>query len=456
MSAGRSGERGSFRPRAVPVGAVVAAVLGNAFEFFDFTVYGVFAVIIGRVFFPVGSEFVQILLSLGTFGVGFLTRPLGSIVFGAYADRAGRKPAMVATIWLMAIGTGILGLTPSYAAIGSAAPFIVLVARLIQGFAAGGEVGAATAYLLEVAPEGRRGFFGGWQFASQGLSAALGGLIGALLSAGLTPEALQAWGWRVPFLLGILIAPVGGYIRMKLEETHVPPTRKRSAAQIVANLAVNHRASMAAGFLMTIGGTISVYCLSSYMTTYAIRTLHLPTTVALSASLISGISIMIFSPLGGLLSDRIGRKPVIILSRALLLAAVYPAFWLITSFPNKWMLWIMVAVLPGLNAFGNAVSLVFIPESMPPAVRASGLAIVYAVTVALFGGSAQAVVTWLIGVTGDPISPAYYVLIANLVALGAPFLLRETSRGALMGDAATDLDLTPSPEALSVVAPTPG
>ncbi|MDB5410961.1 MAG: proP [Rhodospirillales bacterium] len=441
MSQARSREPAALQPRSVKPAVVVAAVLGNAFEFFDFTVYGVFAVMIGRVFFPVESEFVQILLSLGTFGVGFLTRPLGSIVFGAYADRAGRKPAMMATIWLMAFGTGILGLTPSYAAIGLAAPLVIVVARMIQGFAAGGEVGAATAYLLEVAPEGRRGFFGGWQFASQGLAVAVGGLIGALLSASLTPAALQAWGWRVPFLLGILIAPVGGYIRMKLKETHVPPARPQSMSGIVANLAINHRAPMIAGCLLTMAGTISAYCLSNYMTTYAIRTLHLPTTVALSASLVSGLSMLIFSPIGGVLSDRIGRRPVIVLSRVLLLAATYPAFWLMTSHPSKWTLWAMVALLPGLNALGVAVSLVFIPESMPPAVRASGLAILYAVTVAVFGGSAQSVVTWLIGVTGDPIAPAYYVLVANLIALGAPFLLKETARGALMGNAAPRVPL---------------
>jgi MHS family proline/betaine transporter-like MFS transporter len=449
MSAARPSGRGTVEPREVPVGAVVAAVLGNAFEFFDFTVYGVFAVIIGRVFFPAESEFVQILLSLGTFGVGFLTRPLGSLVLGAYADRAGRKPAMIASIWLMAIGTGILGLTPSYAAIGIAAPIIILGARLIQGFAAGGEVGAATAYLLEVAPDRRRGFFGAWQLASQGLSAALGGLMGAVLSTSLTPEALQEWGWRVPFLFGILIAPVGGYVRMRLEETYVPPARRQSATQIVADLAVAHRAPVVAGFLMAMAGTISVYCLSSYMTTYAIRTLHLPTTVALSASLVSGLSILIFAPLGGLLSDRIGRRPVIFLSRALLLVAIYPAFWVITSYPSKWTLWIVVAVLPGINTFGNAVALVFIMESMPPAVRASGLAIVYATTVALFGGSAQAIVTWLIGVTGDPIAPAYYVLLANLVALAAPYLLRETARGTLLGNEAAATDRTTRPEAFS-------
>jgi MFS family permease len=433
MSIARAGARGGVRSDGVPVGTVVAAVLGNAFEFFDFTVYGVFAVIIGRVFFPLESELVQILLSLGTFGIGFLTRPLGSIVFGAYADRAGRKPAMMLTIWLMAIGTGLLGLTPSYATIGIAAPLLVLLARLIQGFAAGGELGAATAFLLEAAPEGRRGFFGGWQFASQGLAVAVGGLLGALLSASLTPAALQAWGWRVPFLLGVLIAPLGIYIRMRLVETHVAPARRQSAAQVVGNLAVNHRMPMIAGCLMTMGGTISVYILSNYMTTYAIRTLHLPTTVALSASLLSGLSMLIFSPLGGMLSDRIGRRPVIMGSRVLLLVATYPAFWLMTSVPSEWTLWIVVATLPGINALGVAVSLVFIPESMPSSVRASGLAIVYAVTVAVFGGSAQGIVTWLISATGDPTSPAYYVLLANVLALAAPLLLKETFRGRLMG-----------------------
>jgi MFS family permease len=437
MSASGSGEYDRIRPRSLPFGGVSAAVLGNAFEFFDFTVYGVFAVIIGRAFFPVESELVQILLSLGTFGVGFLTRPLGSLVFGVYADRVGRKPAMLRTIWLMAIGTGMLGLTPSYASIGMAAPIIVLLARLIQGFAAGGELGASTAYLLEVAPPGRRGFFGSWQLASQGLSAAAGGLLGAVLSVGLSPAALQSWGWRVPFILGVLIAPVGGYIRMRLAETHSPAAQRQTASQVLSRLARKHRAAVVACFLLTLGGTISVYCLSSYMTTYAIRTLHLPTTVALVASLISGLSMLIVSPLGGILSDRIGRKPVILLSRVLLLATVYPAFWLITTYPDKWVLWTIVAALQGINALGNAVALVFVPESMPGSVRASGLAIVYALAVAIFGGTAQGVVTWLIAVTGDPTSPAFYVILANLVAIAAPFMLKETYRGELIGDAVT-------------------
>ncbi len=210
-----------FQPEHRRLGAigVVAVVLGNALEFYDFGVYAAYAVLIGHAFFPTDSEFLSLLLSVATFGVGFVSRPLGGFFLGAYADRRGRKPAMTLTIALMALGTAIIGLLPSYAQIGIAAPILLVCARLVQGFSTGGELGASSIFLIESAPMGRKALTGSWQVASQGVAAIAVGLTGFLLARALSSEALDNWGWRIPFLLGIVIAPVGAYIRNRLHET---------------------------------------------------------------------------------------------------------------------------------------------------------------------------------------------------------------------------------------------
>src|SRR6516165_884000 len=207
------------RPAPSQTTRVTAAILGNALEFYDFTVYAAFATWLARAFFPTENPSIGLLLSVATFGVGFVARPLGAIVIGAYADRFGRKPAMTLTIWLMAIGSGMIGLLPTYAQVGVLAPVLLVFARLLQGFSTGGEMGPATTYLLESAPLHRKCFFGSWQLASQNMGSIFSGLVGLLLSLLITPEATDSWGWRVPFLLGILIAPVGYYIRSNLDET---------------------------------------------------------------------------------------------------------------------------------------------------------------------------------------------------------------------------------------------
>src|SRR6202795_3408857 len=206
------------REPEIPTSAVVATVLGNALEFYDFTAYAFFAVIIGRAFFPAQDPFVSLLLSVAAFGVGFITRPLGGIVIGAYADRAGRRPAMMLSIGLMAVGMVLLAATPSYATIGLAAPFLVVFARLVQGFALGGEIGPSTSYLLEAAPAGKRGQYGAWQIASQGAAAAFAGSLGVVLSWLLDADAMQSWGWRIPFLVGVAIVPMGLIMRGQLRE----------------------------------------------------------------------------------------------------------------------------------------------------------------------------------------------------------------------------------------------
>ncbi len=411
-------------PRTITASGVAAAVLGNALEFFDFSSYAYFAVMIGRAFFPAHTPFASLLLSVAAFGVGFVTRPLGGIVIGAYADRAGRKNAMLLTIALMAVGMLVIAATPPYAVIGPAAPVLLVLARLVQGFALGGEVGPATAYLLEAAPSARRGLYASWQFASQGMSTLASGLLGVLLSQMLSPSAMQAWGWRVPFLLGLAIVPVGLIIRNRL-----PETAERAAhvttRSVLAELTGRHLRILVLAIFVVMSTTIATY-VGNYMTTYALSTLHMATGVAFAATVAVGICRILASLAGGWLADHLGRRPVMIGSQILLAALVYPAFLLLNQARTLGALVLASAVLATLTALSGAVGLALIPESLPKAVRSAGLAIAYAVAVTVFGGSTQVVVTWLIAVTGNPLSPAWYLVVSSLIGVGAIAMLRET------------------------------
>src|SRR5580658_4579911 len=311
----------------IPTSAVVATVLGNGLEFYDFTTYAFFAVMIGRAFFPSHDPFISLLLSVAAFGVGFISRPLGGIVIGAYADRAGRKPAMMLSIGLMAVGMVLLAATPSYAAIGIAAPILVVVARLIQGFALGGEVGPSTAYLLEAAPAGKRGQYGVWQIASQGAAMALAGLFGVALSFALDDAAIQSWGWRIPFIIGVAIVPVGLIMRSRLQETvdADASTIHPNTAHVFYALLKNHLRPLVVALMLISSGTIATY-IGAYMTTYALSTLHMATGASMSATAVTGACLLVFSLIGGWLSDRVGRKPVYLLSKLALTAVAYPAF----------------------------------------------------------------------------------------------------------------------------------
>ena len=256
---------------------IVATTIGNGLEFFDFTVYGFLALVIGKLFFPTFSSYGQLLLTVASFGVGFIMRPLGGIVIGAYADRAGRKKAMTLTIFLMALGCAMIAFTPTYAAIGVAAPIVIVLARLIQGFSAGGEVGASTTLLVEHATPANRGYMASWQFASQGLGVMLGAVVVGLLTFTLSAESMQSWGWRVPFVIGMLIAPVGMYIRRHLEESlHISPREaaapRESSLKIVCT---RHGRTVLAAILSLVGGTTAAYVVTFYMPTYAVR--ELPT-----------------------------------------------------------------------------------------------------------------------------------------------------------------------------------
>jgi MFS family permease len=399
---------------------VAAATIGNALEFFDFTVYGFFAVLIGQLFFPNMSSYGQILASVSTFGVGFVMRPVGGIVIGAYADRVSRKAAVSLTIFLMGLGCAMIACAPTYSQIGLFAPVLLVTARLLQGFSAGGEVGASTTLLIEKASAKNRGFYGSWQFASQGLGIAVGSAVSALLSILLTQSELREWGWRIPFLLGVVITPVGVIIRQLLGPMEAPGSRSQVPFIVVLR---RQWTSVVLGILLTIGATVTAYVVTFYMPTYAIRELGVGAPVSLLAALISGLAIFAISPVAGLLSDRIGRKKLVFWPRLMICVLVYPSFVWITSAPGAASLLVSVGVLSALLALQGAPAITMLPEMFPMQIRATGVAIVYSIGVAIFGGFAQTVALWLVHTTGNKLAPAYYLIACVFVScLSLPFI----------------------------------
>lgn len=417
-------------PRAigVPKRVVAATVAGNALEFYDFVTYAFFAVYIGKTFFPASTPLGSLLLSVAVFGVGFVSRPLGGILIGAFADRTGRKPAMLLTIGLITVGTLGLALTPSYASIGLAAPIIVVCCRLIQGLALGGEVGPSSAFLIESAPPNQRGLYATWQLASQGVATLVAGTFGIVMISMLTPAELQAWGWRVPFAVGLLLLPVAFYLRRNMPETlHAAPVH---AENVGMKGLLRQRRIITLAVLVVLGGTVSNY-VGNYMTTYAIATLKFPPLIAMGATVMVGIATLAFSLLGGWLCDRYGRKPVMLWPRIATAVLTVPAFGLLVSHPTQATLLGVTTFLAALTAVSGAASLVAIPELLPRGIRATGLSIAYAVGVALFGGTTQFVVTWLIGATGNPAAPAWYVAGTSIVTAIAMMALPESRDRAL-------------------------
>jgi MFS family permease len=404
--------------------AVAAAIAGNALEFYDFVLYAYFAIYIGQAFFPIAGEFGPLLASVAAFGVGFFTRPLGSLLIGAFADRVGRKPALILTVVLITIGTLGIAVTPTYAAIGIAAPIIVVVCRLLQGLALGGEIGPATALLLELAPPGKRGFYTSWQMASQGLAVAVGGLFGVIVSTTLSPQDLASWGWRLPFLFSLVLVPIAIHIRRSLPET-LEQHGSASTTQIVGAVFKKQRRWVVLGILLMMSGVVSSQ-FGNFMASYAIKALKLPPAVAQSSVLLAGLLTFAGALFAGWLCDRYGRKVLMILPRAALMLAIVPMLVWLHGTPTAGTLFIVVAVLAVLTAMSGAASLVAVPELIPTAIRSTTLSLVYAIAATVFGGTTQLVVTWLMAATGDPVSPAWYIVATSAISLVAMALLPET------------------------------
>ncbi|HTH98462.1 MAG TPA: MFS transporter [Stellaceae bacterium] len=410
--------------------AVAAVALGNALEFYDFTIYAFFAVSIGNAFFPAKNPMDSLLSSLALFGLGYVMRPLGGIVIGAFGDRAGRKPAMLLTIALMAVGMLMLAVTPGYAVIGGWAQVLVVAGRLIQGLALGGEVGPSTAYLLEAAPPRHRGFIASWQIASQGCAALFSGIIASILTAIIGDQAMSDWGWRVMFLLGFAVVPVGFIIRSQLPETAgtaKDPEAAGSTAGVILRLFTRYGRLLFLGFLVIAASTVS-NSIGTNMPVYARSTLGLAERVSSAVPIAFGIASVVFPLVGGWLADRYGRRPVLIWPRAAILVIAIPVFYFLERHPTALNVYGVTFLMSMLSSINAAAIIVGIPESLPRGVRSAGLAIVYAFSVSIFGGSTNYVVNKLIAISGDKLAPAYYLAAFSIIGTIAAMLMPETRK----------------------------
>ena len=413
---------------------ILAAVIGNALEWYDFVVYGFLTVIISRLFFPSDSEYASLLMAMATFGVGFFMRPVGGILIGMYADRKGRKAALQLIILLMTISIAMIAFAPTYAAIGAAAPVLIVLARLLQGMATGGEFASATSFLVESAPAGRRGFYGSLQMVGQSVAALAGAAAGMLITQGLTPEQIDSWGWRLPFMFGLLIGPVGLWIRRHLNETEAFIEASQSTEPPLGLMAIwgAYRRSIAVSFGLVVSGTIMYYVVLIYMPTYAKTQLGIPLGEAFIAQVAGLLCLTVGTPFFGILSDRIGRRPVLMLACALYFILPYPLFsWLLAD-PGLFRLAVMQVLLCSAVAVGFGAISTALAEQFPVRMRSTGLALAYNFAVMLFGGFAQLIVTWLIKATGTPLAPAYYVMFGAVVGLSASYFLTERFRDEVL------------------------
>ena len=407
--------------------AVRAAVIGNVLEWYDFAVYGYVATLISKTFFPSGDEVGALLATFGTFGLGFVARPLGGIVLGRLGDTRGRKAALLFTIFAMAIGTVGVGLIPTYASIGLAAPLLLVACRLLQGFAAGGEWGGATAFIVEWAPPGRRGFYASFQQASVAAGLVLGSGVAAGLSTWLSPQQMESFGWRILFLLGAALVPVGFYMRRNIDET--PAFRAARAEPTGPATAPWRLAARAFGF--TILWTVSYYVILYYMPTFTQTYAGLSRSAALWSNTLGLVVLVVAVPVMGLWSDRIGRKPLLLGCCAAFAILTYPLFALMLS----------GASLPGIMAiqvlFGLMIAMfsgpgpAAIAEIFPTASRSTWMSTGYSLATCIFGGFAPFIATWLIGTTGSPLSPTFYLIVAAIVSLIVIATLRETAHDDL-------------------------
>ena len=393
---------------------LIACSLGNALEMYDFTIYSFFAVLIGKHFFPSESATASLLMSLATFGVGFLMRPIGAMVIGRYADRHGRKAALSLTIGLMTLGTALIAFAPTYSQIGIFATLLLVVGRLIQGLSAGGEVGTASVFLMESSAVRNRCRNVSWQAASQGYAALVGAGFGFALHQSLDPAALESWGWRVPFIVGLLIGPVGWYIRTRLPETHEAAPVSHGAQGLDAELL--RRIALGIGLMAS--STIGMYLLVFYMPTYLTTTLQYPPGSAMAIACISSGCMAVICPLAGKFADKYQlRKRLLAWTVATPVVLILPVFYLLGQVRDIGLAMICVAVLILPTCIGAGAFFALIMEGFPKARRSFGTSVSYSLGVTLFGGFAPLVATWLIATLQTPLAPAYFLLAGGVVSL---------------------------------------
>ncbi len=411
---------------------VAAAVIGNALEWYDFIVYGFLSSLIARLFFPSGDEYTSLLMALATFGVGFFMRPVGGVLLGLYADRRGRKAAMQLIILLMTLSIAMIAFAPTYAAIGVGAPLLIVIARMLQGFATGGEYASATAFLVESAPPHRRGLYGSWQLFGQCLAVFAGAGMGALVTHCLDAESLESWGWRVPFLFGLLIGPVGLWIRRYMGETEafLEAIREPGERQGLLGVLREYRRSVLVSMGLTVIGTVSFYVVLVNMPTFAHKNLGLPLDQVLMVQMFAVALMTVVIPLSGLLSDRLGRRPVLMGFTLAFFVMVYPLYVWVAAAPSierLLVMQVMLCIAIG-GFFGPAPTA--LAEQFPIEVRSTGVSVAYNVAVMLFGGFAPLIVTWLSKVLETPVAPAFYVLFACVLTLLGTYCMHEAPRAA--------------------------
>ncbi|MCD9227472.1 MFS transporter [Ralstonia pseudosolanacearum] len=425
----------THNPNESKARAIFRVVSGNFLEMFDFMVYGYYATAIAATFFPAGNAFLSLMLSLMTFGAGFLMRPLGAIVLGAYIDRHGRRAGLILTLVLMACGTMLIALVPGYGTIGLAAPLLVLIGRLLQGFSAGGEPGGVSVYLSEIATPGRKGFYVSWQSGSQQVAVMFAALLGVLLSFKLSPKEMGEWGWRVPFLIGCLIVPFLFFIRRSLRETEEFEQRKHrpTMGELLRSMGENWRLA-GAGTLLAVMTTVSFYLITAYTPTFGRNVLHMSDFDSLIVTLCVGASNLIWLPVMGSLSDRIGRRTPLIVFSALTLLTAYPAMtWLIAE-PSFGRLLAVELWLSFLYGGYNGAMIVTLTEIMPPQLRTTGFSLAYSLATAIFGGFTPAIATGLIHATGNKAMPGLWLSFAAICGLVATLTVVKPQPRAVMPD----------------------
>ncbi|ETK16197.1 major facilitator superfamily protein [Pseudomonas sp. FH4] len=394
-------------------------------------IYGYFAVVISKQFFPSDNETTSLLLAVGSFGISFLMRPLGAIVLGSYTDRAGRKASLTMSIMIMLIGTAMITFAPTYEQIGLAAPLLIIVARMLQGFSTGGEFGAATAFMVEHADAKRRGFFASWQLSTQGLATVLAAGVSAILSYALSDVQLNDWGWRVAFGFGLLIGPVGFYIRTQIDET--PDFKKTVASTVVRtplrDVLIKGHVSLLLAIGVVAGATAFNYVHKLYMPIYALKQLNITATSSYLGALMTGITLMLMAPIFGGLSDRHGRFRVLTIALLITGFSSYPMFVLLNTFPSFTTLLIVQAIVGVLIAACLGPIPAMLADIFPTSIRGTGLALSYNFSVTLFGGFAPLIVTWMIDATGSKLAPSFYVMATILISVLAIVCLGRRMRG---------------------------
>jgi len=410
---------------------------GNFLEMYDFMIFGYFSAAIGRAYFPASSEFASLMFSMATFAVGFMMRPLGAIFLGAYIDHVGRRKGLLVTLLLMSVGTLTIAMVPGYATIGLLAPIIVVLGRLCQGFSAGVELGGVSVYLSETATPGHKGFYVSWQSASQQVAVIFAGVLGYALSSFMPPEQLDAWGWRIPLIVGCLIIPFIYMIRRTLQETDEFAAQKRhpTPAEIYRSLVVHWRIVLT-GVTMVLMTTVSFYTITAYTPTFGKSVLKLSQSDALLVTLCVGVSNLIWLPLMGSLSDRVGRRPLLLCCAGAAVLTAYPAMaWLVDQ-PSFVKLLCVELWLSFIYAGYNGAMVVHLTEIVPVAVRTAGFSLAYSLATTI-GGSTPAIVTYLIHETGNRAMPGAWLSIAAAIAFIATHITRPR-KAKIKGDALVD------------------